>query len=320
MKRALKWAFLLLATGFLALLALCWQSDLDPADLQAKYANGASQFIDVGGGLLVHARDQGRGEGPVLVLLHGSNASLQTWEPWVERLQSKYRIITLDQIGHGLTGPNPSDDYSPAAFVSVLDRTLAKLGVTHFALAGNSMGGAVAWNYALAHPEKVDALILIDAAGAPVAMPGQLPLGFRIARMPVIRRLAEGITPRPLVEKTVRQTIYKQSVIDDRMIDRYWELLLYPGNRRATALRFSTKRIAADTKAISRLHMPVLVMWGREDSLIPVAAARWFVKALPQAQQIVYPGVGHVPMEEAPDRSADDVDAFLSRLARPTQK
>ena len=146
----------------------------------------------------------------------------------------------------------------------------AKLGVTHFALAGNSMGGAVAWNYALAHPEKVDALILIDAAGAPVAMPGQLPLGFRIARMPVIRRLAEGITPRPLVEKTVRQTIYKQLVIDDRMIDRYWELLLYPGNRRATALRFSTKRIAADTKAISRLHMPVLVMWGREDSLMPL--------------------------------------------------
>ncbi len=104
------------------------------------------------------------------------------------------------------------------------------------------------------------------------------------------------------------------------MIDRYWELLLYPGNRRATALRFATKRVVADKKTLSSLHMPVLVMWGREDRLIPVEAARWFVKALPQAQQIVYPGVGHVPMEEAPDRSADDVDAFLSRLARPTQK
>jgi len=85
-------------------------------------------------------------------------------------------------------------------------------------------------------------------------------------------------------------------------------------------MRFSTQHVSANMTTLSRLHMPVLVMWGREDRLIPVAAARWFVKALPQAQQIVYPGVGHVPMEEAPDRSADDVDAFLSRLARPTQK
>ncbi len=320
MKRAVKWAFLLLMTGLLALLALCWQSDLDPADLQAKYANGASQFIDVGGGLLVHARDQGRGDAPVLVLLHGSNASLHTWEPWVQRLQSKYRIITLDQIGHGLTGPNPSDDYSSAAFVATLDKTLAKLGVTHFALGGNSMGGAVAWRYALAHPEKVDALILIDAAGAPVAMPGPPPIGFRIARMPVVRRLAEVVTPRRLIEKTLRQSVSNQSVINDRMIDRYWELLLYPGNRRATALRFASKPDPANAASLSSLHMPVLVMWGREDRLIPVSAARWFVRALPQAQQIVYPGVGHVPMEEIPDRSASDVDAFLSRLARPSQK
>jgi len=320
MKRALKWALVLVGTGLLALLLIGWQRDLDPADLQAKYANGASQFLDVGGGLLVHARDQGRGDGEAIVLLHGSNAALQTWEPWVKRLGTKYRVISLDQIGHGLTGPNPSDDYSPAAFVDTLDRTLAKLGVTHFALAGSSMGGAVAWHYALAHPEKVDALILVDAAGAPVAESDALPIGVRVAQTPLVRQLAEFVTPRSLIERTLREGLYNQSVIDDRMIDRYWELLLYPGNRRATMLRNSRKKDVADRATLSRLHMPVLILWGKEDRLIPVVAARWFVKAMPQAQQIVYPGIGHVPMEEAPDRSARDVDTFLSRLARPSQK
>lgn len=320
MKRALKWVILLLAAGVLTAIALAWRSDLDPADLQAKYANGASQFVDVGGGVLVHARDQGRSDGPVLVLLHGSNASLQTWEPWVNRLQSKYRIISLDQIGHGLTGPNPTGDYGVKAFVATLDEALEKLGVTHFALAGNSMGGAVAWNYALAHPEKVDALILIDAAGAPLAKTSRQPIGFRVARLPGIRRLAEFVTPRSLVEKSLRQTIHNQSVIDDRMIDRYWELLLYPGNRRATGVRFATPWAPADPAKLANLHMPVMLMWGQEDQLIPVAAARWFVKAMPQSQQIVYRGIGHVPMEEAADRSAADADAFLSRLAGPSQK
>lgn len=320
MKRALKWALVLVGAGLLALLLIGWQRDLDPADLQAKYANGASQFLDVGGGLLVHARDQGRGDGEAIVLLHGSNASLQTWEPWVKRLGTKYRVISLDQIGHGLTGPNPSDDYSPAAFVETLDRTLAKLGVAHFALAGSSMGGAVAWHYALAHPEKVDALILVDAAGAPVAESTALPIGVRVAQTPLVRQLAEFVTPRSLVEQTLREGLYNQSVIDDQMIDRYWELLLYPGNRRATMLRNSRKKDVADRATLSRLHMPVLILWGKEDRLIPVAAARWFVKAMPQAQQIVYPGVGHVPMEEAADRSASDVDTFLSRLAHPSQK
>ena len=320
MKRALKWVLVLVGTGLLLLLAIGWQRDLAPADLQAKYANGASQFLDVGGGLLVHARDEGRGDAPVLVLLHGSNASLQTWEPWVERLGTKYRVISLDQIGHGLTGPNPSDDYSPAAFVETLDRTLAKLGVDHFALAGNSMGGAVAWRYALAHPEKVDALILVDASGAPRNASASMPVGFRIARTPLVRRLAQVITPRRLVEKSLHQSLGNQAVIDDRMIDRYWELLLYPGNRRATGLRFALRQKPADPAALARLHMPVLILWGKEDRLIPVAAARWFVRAMPQAQQIVYPGIGHAPMEEAADRSANDVDTFLSRLAHPSQK
>lgn len=320
MKRAFRWALALFGTGLFVLILIGVQRDLDPADLQAKYANSASQFIDVGGGLLVHARDEGKGDGPVLVLLHGSNASLQTWEPWVKRLGMTYRIISLDQIGHGLTGPNPNGDYSTAAFVDTLDKALAKIGVEHFALAGNSMGGAVAWNYALAHPDKVNALILVDAGGAPEVRTKSLPVGFRIAMMPGVNRIAEIITPRFLVERSLRQSLSNRLVIDDRMIDRYWELLLYPGNRHATIMRFSAKRMPTDPAVLGRLAMPVLILWGAEDKLIPVASAHWFARAMPTARLVIYPGIGHAPMEEAADRSAADVDAFLSGLAVPSQK
>lgn len=320
MKRLLKWLSLLVLVAFGALLVWGYAPDRDPQALRAKYANAASRFVDVGGGLKIHVRDEGARDAPVLVLLHGSNSSLQTWEPWVKRLGGKYRIISLDQIGHGLTGPNPTDDYSPAAFVDTLDRTLTKIGVSRFALAGNSMGGGVAWHYALAHPEKLSGLILVDAAGAPEARGKSLPIGFRIAQMPVVNRLAEFITPRGMIAKSLHQSLSNQSIIDDRMIDRYWELLLYPGNRRATGLRFAAPRTTADPAALGKLPMPVLILWGAEDKLIPVASAHWFAGAMPQARLIIYPGIGHAPMEEAADRSADDVNMFMAGLAPPSQK
>jgi pimeloyl-ACP methyl ester carboxylesterase len=314
--------------GLLALLILIaialgvwgYAPDGDPAALRAKYANASSQFLDLGGGLTVHVRDEGPRDAPVLVLLHGSNASLHTWEPWVARLKGKYRIISYDHPGHGLTGPHPKNDYSAAAFADVTDRVTAKLGVSRFALAGNSMGGWIAWNYALAHPEKLTALVLVDAGGAPDSTPTALPIGFRIARTPVLRDIMRKITPRSVIAKSVHQSMANQAIINDQMIDRYYDLLLYPGNREATGYRFAMPRLSADPKALAALKMPVLVMWGKEDTLIPVASAHWFAKAIPGAKLIIYPGIGHIPMEEAVDKSAADVDGFLSAIAPLPQK
>lgn len=311
MKRGLTGLALLVVGAIALLFAWGYAPDRDPAAMRAKYANAASRFVHVGGGLRMHVRDEGRQGGPVLVLLHGSNSSLHTWEPWIRRLGGAHRIISLDQIGHGLTGPNPTADYSSAAFVRTLDRALTGMGVDRFALAGNSMGGWVAWNYALAHPDKVSALILADASGSPAAEPTALPIGFRIARTPGINRLARVITPRGLVERSVRQSMSNQAVIDDRVIDRYHELLLYPGNREATGQRAATARNVADPAVLDKLRVPTLVMWGAEDKLIPVSAGRWFARTIPGSRLVVYPGIGHLPMEEAPDRSAADVAAWL---------
>jgi pimeloyl-ACP methyl ester carboxylesterase len=177
------------------------------------------------------------------------------------------------------------------------------------------MGGGVSWHYARAHPERVTALGLIDAAGAPRWEAKTVPIGFRLARMPIARDLMAKVTPRSMVETSLRQSVSVQSIVTDAMVDRYWELLLYPGNRQATLDRFALVHNVepASKEALARITAPTLIMWGEEDGLIPVSSAKWFAGALPKAETVIYPGIGHVPMEELPDRSAADFDAFLQR-------
>jgi pimeloyl-ACP methyl ester carboxylesterase len=315
MKRAFKWIGGLLLVALIALFAIGYTADTDPAAMRAKYASPESQFIDVGGGLTMHVRDEGKRDGPVLVLLHGSNASLHTWEPWVARLSAKYRIISVDQIGHGLTGPNPTGQYDGAAFVGTLNAALTKLGVTRFALAGNSMGGWVAWEYALAYPEKVAKLVLIDASGAPISQPPPPALAFRVAQSPWLAPIVPYITPRSLVANAYSHSVENKAVVTDEAITRTWELLRYPGNRAATIIRQQAfpNRPPATPAQMGQLTMPTLILWGGNDTTLPPAGADWFAQRIPGAQKIVYPGIGHLPMEETPDRSAADVDAFLSK-------
>jgi pimeloyl-ACP methyl ester carboxylesterase len=311
MKRALIWILGLIAASLIGLFAWGYAPDTDPAEMRAKYANAASRFVEVEPGLKVHVRLEGNATAPTLLLLHGSNSSLQTWEPWVTRLGKDYRIVSLDLTGHGLTGPHPKRDYNVATTVGVVDAVMTKLGINSFALAGNSMGGWVSWNYALAHPDKVSALILVDAAGAPDSEPTALPIGFRLARSPAVRPILKVFTPRAVIAKSIDQTMSVKAPMTEAAIDRYWELLRYPGNRQATGDRGDVKRTPATADQMKRLTMPTLVMWGAEDKLIPVRAADWFAREIPGAQKIVYPKVGHIPMEEVPDQSASDVRAFL---------
>ncbi len=289
--------------------------DTDAAAMRAKYGAAPSQFVDLGGGLTVHLRDTGPRDAPVLMLIHGSNASLHTWEPWAARLSGKYRLIRFDLPGHGLTGPHPRRDYTMRAYADVLERVRLKLHLTRFALAGNSMGGSVAWHYALWHPERVSALILVDSGGQPEPQRQSLPLGFRIARTPVLRQLATQITPRSLIEGTLADSFRNRALATPAMVDRYWELLRYPGNRQATVDRFSVKRDPASPARLHALKMPVLILWGADDKLIPASSATWFAQQIPDHRVIIYPATGHLPMEERADESAADVAAFLATIA-----
>jgi pimeloyl-ACP methyl ester carboxylesterase len=318
-KRIFKYALVLLIVLLVGGFAIGYTPDTEPEAMRAKYAYGASEFVSLQPGLNIHVRDEGKPDGPAIVLIHGSNASLHTWEPWVKRLGTGYRIISLDLPGHGLTGANPSGTYDVASYVGVVDRVLTHFKVEQAVIGGNSMGGGVAWHYALAHPERTASLLLVDAAGAPEAKPRDLPIGFRLARMPVIKEMARYIAPRSIFAASVDKSMSVKTAINDALIDRYWELNRYPGNREATMKRFNAlpRRGAANPDQLATIKVPTLILWGEEDNLIPVSAGRWFAKTIPNASLIIYPAVGHIPMEEVADKSAGDVLQWLQRPPVP---
>jgi pimeloyl-ACP methyl ester carboxylesterase len=290
--------------------------DTDPAAMRAKYGGPPSQFVDLGNGLTVHLRDEGPRDAMPIVLLHGSNADLHTWQQWTDRLKSRYRVIRFDQRGHGLTGADSAGDYSRAAFAADVDRVADKLGLERFVLAGNSMGGGIALDYALSHPDRLAGLVLVDAAGAPLVEKAKGNIGFTIARTPVVGRLMGQITPRWLVEKSLRQSVSNEAIVTPAMVDRYWELLRYPGNRAATMERFSTAPRPFAPDALSRLRVPTLIIWGAQDPLIPQSSGQWLADHIPGAQIEVLPGIGHIPMEEAPDASVAVLDKWLGHMAK----
>ncbi len=285
--------------------------DTDARTMWAKYGAAPSRTLQLEDGRTIHIRDEGPRDAPVIVLLHGSNADLHTWQPWSDALTDDYRVIRYDQRGHGLTGPAPDGDYSLDGFVRDVDAVTEALGVESFVLAGNSMGGWIAAGYAMRNPERLKGLVLVDAGGAPVEHEGGGNLAFKLAAMPGVGTALSQLLPRSLVEKSLSQSVSNQTVVTDAAVDRYWELARYPGNRAATGIRFATPRKPFRAEDVARIEMPVLVMWGEEDALIPFEAARWYETHLPHATLVAYPGVGHIPMEEAPERSAGDLRRWL---------
>lgn len=296
-------------------------SDTDRDEMIAKYGGPDAAFVSGPAGQRIHYRDQGKRDGPAIVLLHGSNSSLDTWEPLVKRLGGTYRIVTLDLPGHGLTGSTPDRDYSAAGMMAAVDVVAAKTGLDHFILGGNSMGGWVAWRYALAQPERVDALLLLDAAGMPLRKGEKAPpsnIGFRVLEYPFGRWLATQITPLSLVEESLRGSVERQAIVDDAMIDRYWELLRFPGNREATVLRARMDREPAMAARVGEIEAPTLILFGDKDRLINPTAAKTFNERIAGSEVVLLPGIGHLPMEEAPDATARTIADFLTRRLAPS--
>lgn len=282
--------------------------DVPLETLRARYAGGASQTVAVQG-MPVHLRDEG--SGPPLVLLHGTGASLHTWDGWAEHLADTFRVVRLDLPGFGLTGPHPHDDYRIAAYVDFLAAVLDTLGLERVHLAGNSLGGFIAWRFALAHPERVGRLVLVDASGAPVPDPDGSPFVFRLARVPLLNQLFTVVTPRSVLETSLRDVYADDSRVTPVLIDRYDDLARRPGNRAAFVARANTPPEPDRFHALADYAGPVLLQWGAADTWIPLAHADSFAAVLPNDTLVVYPDAGHVPMEERPAATARDVRRFL---------
>lgn len=291
-----------------------WEPDRPVSALTARWAKAPSQFIEVDG-MQVHMRDEGPRDDPMpIVLLHGTSASLHTWDGWAQYLSGQRRVIRFDLPAFGLTGPNPSNDYSIAAYVHLVIGVVNKLGVEKFVLAGNSLGGQVAWETALAQPQRVGKLVLIDAAGYPF-QPISVPIGFTIARMPGVRVLMEQVLPRGVVDNSVRNVYGDPSKVTPGLVDRYYELTLRTGNRKALGYRMD-QRLSGDEAGIKNLKVPTLILWGAKDRLIPLNSAQRFAADIQGSKLVVFEALGHVPHEEDAKETVDVLKVFLATPSR----
>jgi pimeloyl-ACP methyl ester carboxylesterase len=310
--RGLLILIVLLAVVVVGAMVAFYDPDMSDADLVAKYGQPPSQFITLPSGARVHYRDQGQRNGPALVLLHGSNASLHTWEPWVAQLGDRFRMISLDLPSHGLTGAVLGDDYSQEGMAKFVDEFTSALGVERFALAGNSMGGGVAARFALMHPEHLTHLILVDASGMPTKTPRDPGLGFRLARMPVLQYAMLYVTPRNLFDSSLKTAIADDTLVTPSMVDRYWQLNRRVGTRAATLKRFQTPFDTFVEQNASKIATPTLMLWGDVDTLTPRDMGEAYNAAIKGSKLVVYNNVGHIPMEEVPEQSARAVREFLA--------
>ncbi len=296
--------------SFIVLLLIAfYQPDIPVDQVKEKYANSSSQFISLGG-MDVHFRDEGPSTDTVpLVLLHGTSSSLLTWDACAKEWIKDHRVIRMDLPGFGLTGPNPEQDYSIKNYVAFLNSFLRERNVTQCYLAGNSLGGLIAFHFAATYPDHVKKVILIDPAGYPIHN-AKGSLAFTLGKIPVLKNLLTIITPISIVRKSLEDAYGNKSLVSDELVQQYRDMACREGNRNALLIRLQNDQ-SGDTTLISKLAMPSLVIWGALDQLIPVDNAYKFQRDLLVDTLTILENVGHVPMEETPELVIPIINKFI---------
>ncbi|MFB1039835.1 MAG: alpha/beta hydrolase [Polaribacter sp.] len=285
-------------------------ADISLEELKKEYANEQSEFVEVNG-MQVHYRDEGTGF--PIVLMHGTAASLHTYDAWTKQLSKDYRVIRLDLPAFGLTGPNKNAEYSIESYTKFLSQFLEKIKVAKFYLAGNSLGGNIAWNYAAEYPEKVRKLILIDASGLPTFTPQ--PSIFKMAKTPILNSLFLYITPRFIIRKNIEQVYANKLKVTDALVTRYHKMSLRTGNRKAFIDRAKTDFNLAEKVNLVKLKSvktTTLLIWGAKDTWIPLGNGKRMDSMLPNSKLVILENSGHVPMEENPKESLEFLKSFLN--------
>ncbi|MFC5623852.1 alpha/beta fold hydrolase [Algoriphagus winogradskyi] len=313
-KRILK-VLTVIVLSFIFFLLLLFRNDIPAEEIEENYSTPQSHFISIDG-MNVHVRIMG--EGDPIILLHGSFSSLHTWDAWQQELSPYFLTISIDFPGHGLTGPDELKRYSLTDYSLLVLELSEKLNLDKFHLAGNSMGGAVAMQVASTRPDKILSLNLIDASGAPSSTNVDLALNeskksdpwiFKLAKNPILSSILLKCTPKFLFGMNMKQVYADPKKVTDEAITRYYELMLREGNRRATLDRLGSPRESRID--FDRIDMPTMIMWGNEDSWIPVAQGYTLEKTISGSKLVVFDNAGHVPMEEIPTESVAKYLSFL---------
>ncbi len=292
---------LLLGGGWL------YTPDKPRAELEAQYARPAD-FQPVAG-LRLHVRDTGPRTAPPVIFLHGFASSLHTWEDWAKALEGEFRVIRFDLPGFGLTGPDPTGDYTDARSMTVILSLMDRLALPRASLVGSSMGGRIAWTFAATHPARVDRLVLMAPDG--FASPGR---GYGTTpSVPLLARVLPYTLPDSLLRSSLAPAYGNPAVLADATLARYRDMLLVPGVRQAILDRMAQGALVDPVPLLRRIEAPTLLLWGQADAMVPVANAADYTAALRDSRVVTFPGIGHVPMEEAPAETVIPLRDFLRR-------
>ena len=305
-----KYIFYILLVILVLIVKGAYYSNIPLEDLKVKYANQESEFIEIDG-MQVHYRDEG--DGIPIVLVHGTAASLHTWNDWTEKLKQNHRVIRLDLPAFGLTGANSNGDYSIENYTQFLNTFLTKLEITEFYLAGNSLGGNIAWNYTVEYPENVRKLILVDASGLPTNK--AQPWIFKMAKTPILNSLFLYLTPRVVIKNNLEQVFDDDTKITCELVTRYHDMSLRQGNRQAFIDRAKTDFKLGSSTNIEKLmsiENETLLIWGENDNWIPLDNGKRMDSLIPNSKLVVIENSGHVPMEENPVETLKILQDFMN--------
>ena len=316
--------FKYLTLSFFILLVIAIYSgtylDIPRDKLEAKYASGASEFLDLKNGSRIHYRDEGDLYKPAIILLHGFNGSLFNFERMVPLLSKEFRLISIDLPGFGLTGAVPSMDYSTQNSILVINELTSYLGVEKFSIAGNSMGGGIAWRYALENPEKTQSLVLLASSG--IYSPEERlqieeseresPLVWKLMRSNFVSYFLSLYTPKFFATQGLKTSVYDPNLATEEIANQFHELTLMQGSREAILSRFSKQNYNNEKPDIlKKIQAPTLIIHGREDNIISFKSSINLDQYIQNSQLVIYPKIGHLPMYETPARVADDIKKFF---------
>lgn len=286
-------------------------ADVNFDEARAAVPNAAySHFADIDG---VRIHYQEKGAGAPLVLIHGFMASTFAWKDVFEPLARQFRVIAVDLKGFGFSG-KPEGDYTRRAQGELVVHLLDQLKIDRAILCGSSMGGEVAMNAAVRHPGRVSALILVDSLGVTVNGGGSVTPG--ITQWPVIgpALAALALTSDSLVRDGVRQNFYNDSLVTDEQVASYYRPLKTRGGQRAVYLTRGQAGLDPVEPAINTIKQPTLIVWGAEDELVPLEAARRLNSLIVGSRLAVFDKCGHLPQGETPERFVNEAKNFITSL------
>jgi pimeloyl-ACP methyl ester carboxylesterase len=313
--RVLRWilwpiGLLLAVIALYCVYALIAYRDIPVEQLEAKYGGADLKVAEVQN-IPFRYKITGPLDGsrPVLVLVHSHYWTMRMWDQWVDLLKDQFTIMRYDLTSHGLTGPDPKNDYSAVRGAELLNELMPKVGIEKATIVGSSSGAAIGYMLAANYPERVEKLVIMNAPGMPKMKNKWVERG-----LPTFMGYVFYLLPTEIFKPFLQFAIVDKSLITDQMAVEFHDMYRRDGNRWAEFLRMSLWEPYEIAKILAPINVPVLVQWGEKNPQLSKEDALKFKEMLvnsPQVEVKIYPQTGHVLPIEKPVESANDVRRFV---------